>query len=473
MIFNSVEFILFFPIVYLLYLILDHKKQNLLLLVASYFFYGYWDWRFLGLILLSTLVDYVASNEIGKNKPATRKIAFWSSIIINLGILGFFKYYNFFINSLASLFSTVGISYSPYVFNIILPLGISFYTFQTMSYTIDVYRGTIKPVSDFFDFALFVSFFPQLVAGPIERATNLIPQVLLPRKITFNDMEEGAYLVLQGFFKKIFVADNMSFIVNPIFAKASPSGFEVLVGSAAFIIQIYGDFSGYSDIARGISRFMGFRLMQNFNLPLLSVNIIDLWARWHISFTTWLRDYVYYPLGGSRVSEARMHFNNILTFFISGLWHGANWTFVIWGVYNGILTSVYKKFFSRKPVDLKSKFRGKNYLAVVFTSISMFVTFMSFAISGIFFRSTTIGQALIFLQNILLNFGEVEGRLLEKVFRLIALLLGVEIYQYIKKDEYAVFKLNMVVRSIIYISMFYGVLILGNFNKNEFIYFVF
>ena len=469
MVFNSVDFILFFPIVYLVYINLVHKKQNLLLLAASYFFYGFWDYRFLGLIFISTVVDYYAALRISSATADDRKKYLYLSVMVNLGILGAFKYYNFFMDSAIHMLDQFSIHYTPAVLDVVLPLGISFYTFQTMSYTIDVYRGQVTAVKRFDDFALFVSYFPQLVAGPIERATNLLPQILHPRKISHEDLRKGGYLVLQGFFKKVFIADNLAYIIDPVFAKNDPTGMEIFVALCAFVFQIYGDFSGYSDIARGISRMMGVKLMKNFNLPLFSVNIIDLWKRWHISFTTWLRDYVYYPLGGSRVSSARFHFNNIVTFFISGLWHGANWTFVIWGVYNGVLTSLYRVFAPYLP-----RLQGDRPFLQGLSVLSRIVfTFLLFAFSGVFFRSQSLQQSVDLMVRLSGGIDFSETRLLEKFVRLVLFLLLIEFWQFRQKSEYALFELKTWQRTAVYIIMFYAILIMGNFDKNEFIYFVF
>ena len=360
MIFNSVDFILFFPVVYLLYIGFSHKKQNILLLIASYFFYGYWDYRFLSLLVLSTIIDYYASLGIEANRdnPTKKKYFLYISIFSNLGILGFFKYFNFFVKSAVSAFGAFGINMHEPTLNIILPLGISFYTFQTMSYTIDVYRGDLKPARNFLDFALFVTYFPQLVAGPIERATNLLPQITNERKITFENLKQGAFLVLFGFFKKVYIADNMATIVDPFFLSGDSlvtrTGAEAFLGATAFVFQIYGDFSGYSDIARGISKFLGIELIRNFNHPLFSQNINDFWRRWHISFMNWLRDYVYVPLGGKNDSEFRQHINSLIVFLLSGLWHGANWTFVLWGFFWGVVTSIYRIFRKITAPDRKS-----------------------------------------------------------------------------------------------------------------------
>lgn len=472
MIFNSIDFLLFFPAVYAVYLFSNRKTQNILLLVASYFFYGYWDYRYLSLLFISTVVDFTASLGIERNENniTKKKLYLTLSILCNLGILGFFKYYNFFITSATDFLSVLGLNANPVLLSFALPLGISFYTFQTMSYSIDVYRGQLKPTRNFLDFALFVSFFPQLVAGPIERATRLLPQVLGERKITMEMLQQGAFLVLLGFFKKIFVADNLSYIIDPVFASNSSNGFQILVATYAFMFQIYCDFSGYSDIARGIAKFMGFELMLNFRQPILSVNIIEVWKSWHISLTSWLRDYLYIPLGGNKVSEFRQHINNIIIFFASGLWHGAAWTYVFWGVYNGIVTSIHKVIHPYIPV-----LPGDNIkiIYIIKTTVKIIFTAALFGFSGMFFRCQSLEQITIFLHNIVFEFGQLDGEMFIKFVRFIFVLLLIEIHQYANKNEFSIFQLRTVTRVALYLVVFYSIIILGNFNKNEFIYFVF
>lgn len=472
MIFNSIDFLFFIPLVILIYWFSNHKLQNLFLLFASLFFYGFWDWRFLGLLILSSVVDYTAGIQIEKNfENAKRKKLFLIfSLVSNLGILGFFKYFNFFIENATQFFQIFGLHPSIQTLQIILPLGISFYTFQTLSYTIDVYRGELKPVLNFTDFALYVSFFPQLVAGPIERATRLLPQIQSARKWNFTQVQEGSFLILLGYFKKVFVADNIGDIVNSIYALDDPSGAKIFIALLAFFFQIYCDFSGYSDIARGLSKWMGFELMRNFNLPFFSVNVIDLWKRWHISLMSWFRDYVYIPLGGNKVSIARQHVNNIFIFFVSGLWHGASWTFIIWGVYNGLLTSIYRML---QPILPKLGGDDNPWIYWSKYTIKASFTFLLFVYSGIWFRGTSLEQGLHFTNNLFLHFGTWDQSLFMKVVRLVALLLIIEFSQFRKNDEFSIFRWKIGYRVLLYLSMFYAILIMGNFNKNEFIYFVF
>jgi alginate O-acetyltransferase complex protein AlgI len=472
MIFNSIDFLFFIPVVVLVYWISNHKIQNLFLLFASLFFYGFWDWRFLSLLILSSVIDYISALGIQKyeNNSSYKRMFLTFSLVSNLGILGFFKYFNFFIDNASRILGVFGLHSSVSTLEIILPLGISFYTFQTLSYTIDVYRGELKPVKNFTDFALYVSFFPQLVAGPIERATRLLPQIQSPRTWNFIQVQEGTFLILLGYFKKVFVADNIGEIVNQIYAMPDPSGSKIFIALIAFFFQIYCDFSGYSDIARGLSKWMGFELMRNFNLPVFSVNVIDLWKRWHISLMSWFRDYVYIPLGGNKVSLRKQHINNVFIFFISGLWHGASWTFIIWGVYNGLLTSFYRIVQPYLP-----KFGGDNIKWIYWSKYSLkaLFTFLLFIYSGIWFRGTSLEQGIHFTTNLFTEWGNWDQSLFMKVVRLLALLLLVEWSQFIKNDEFSIFKWKLGYRVVLYLFMFYAILIMGNFNKNEFIYFVF
>ena len=341
MFFNSIDFAIFLPIVFFLYWFVVNKNlklQNFLIVVASYLFYGWWDWRFLSLIVFSTLIDYSVGVRLSKEENISkRKILLWISIIVNLGFLGFFKYYNFFLDNFITAFSFFGTSINVQGLNIILPVGISFYTFQTLSYTIDVYKRKLEPTKDFIAFASFVSFFPQLVAGPIERATNLLPQFYKKRNFEYDKAVDGLRQILWGLFKKMVVADNSAKIANEIFNNSADySGSTLVLGAIFFTFQIYGDFSGYSDIAIGTSRLFGFNLKQNFAFPYFSRDIAEFWRRWHISLSTWFRDYLYIPLGGSRGGTWMKVRNTFIIFIVSGFWHGANWTFIVWGVLNAL-----------------------------------------------------------------------------------------------------------------------------------------
>ena len=338
MLFNSYPFWAFFLIVYIVYLKLPKNYQNIYLLIASYIFYGSWDWRFLSLIMISTMVDFWAGISIVKN-DIKRNVYLSISIITNLGILGIFKYFGFFSDQLSHFFTLMGVDYLFPTMNIILPIGISFYTFQTMSYTIDIYRGNMEPIDNLIDFALYVSFFPQLVAGPIERSYRLLPQIIQPRQFCKANISEGLYYIIYGLFLKIVIADNMAIISDSIFNQDPEDlvGVDVLFGSYAFAFQIYGDFSGYSFIAKGLAKCLGIDLMTNFKMPYLSIDPSDFWRRWHISLSSWLRDYLYIPLGGNKQGKLKTYRNLFITMLLGGLWHGANWTFIFWGMFHSIL----------------------------------------------------------------------------------------------------------------------------------------
>jgi len=409
MLFNSIEFLLFLPLVFVLYWFvfnINIKHQNLFILVSSYFFYGWWDYRFLSLIILSTIFDYVIGLNISsQSSKKNQKILLWCSVLFNLGVLGFFKYYNFFIESWIDLFSSIGYDIkSVWTLNIILPVGISFYTFQTMSYTIDIFKEKLSPTKDFVSFAAFVSFFPQLVAGPIERATNLLPQILNKRKFKYEQGVQGLKLIFWGLFKKIVIADTLAPIVNDIFENYQNFGAATLwLGAIYFSFQIYCDFSGYSDIAIGISKLFGFELMSNFKFPYFSRNIGEFWRRWHISLSTWFRDYLYIPLGGSKKGKWISLRNVLIIFLVSGFWHGANWTFIVWGLFHSILfipSFVFKT--SRKYVN--SVIAENSFMPSPKEFIQVGTTFILVTIGWVFFRSETIGDSFNYIINMTQNF---------------------------------------------------------------------
>jgi D-alanyl-lipoteichoic acid acyltransferase DltB (MBOAT superfamily) len=366
--------------------------------VASYFFYGWWDWRFLSLLVLSTALDYGFGLKIHEQgDKGKRKAWLVASVCANLGILGFFKYFNFFAGSLETAMHALGWQVDTVTLRIVLPVGISFYTFQSMSYTIDVYRRDLEPVRRFWDYALYVSFFPQLVAGPIERATHLLPQVVKPRTIVPREAARGAALIGWGLFKKVIVADSMARIVNQVFGQEDPANSALVwVALYAFAIQIYGDFSGYSDIARGLGKIMGFDIMRNFNLPYFAENPQDFWRRWHISLSTWLRDYLYIPLGGSRKGRLRTYVNLLVTMVLGGLWHGASWHFVVWGLYHGILLAAHRagQEFLGWGVRVSRTFWGLLARAVSITAMFHLVCF-----GWILFRADSMAQVGIFLKS--------------------------------------------------------------------------
>ncbi len=401
MLFNSIDFLVFLPIVFLLYWKVFQKNlrlQNALILVSSYIFYGWWDWRFLSLILFSTIVDFFIGKFIFKSESnKKRKILLITSLLVNLGLLGVFKYYNFFIENFVQAFSFFGRSISFSSLKIILPVGISFYTFQTLSYTIDIYKKKIKPSYNFLSFASFVSFFPQLVAGPIERASQLLPQFSKSRNFDYSKSVDGLRQILWGFFKKIVIADTCATYANLIFNNYQEyTGLSLFLGAIFFAFQIYGDFSGYSDIAIGTSRLFGFNLMQNFNFPYFSRDIAEFWRRWHISLSTWFRDYVYIPLGGSRGSNYNKIRNVFIIFLVSGFWHGANWTFIAWGAINAIyflpLLILKKNRIHTNSISLNKIFPNLNELYQILR------TFFLVVIAWVFFRSDSIFKALEFIQ---------------------------------------------------------------------------
>lgn len=396
MLFNSIEFVLFFPIVLILcwgiFNRVSLNVRNLFLLTASYIFYGWWDYRFLGLIVLSSIADFLLGKYIFQAKTQQlRRLLLIVSLCLNLGVLFFFKYYGFFASELADLFQQWGYTIHSTTLNIILPVGISFYTFQTLSYTIDIYRRQLEPTKDALAFLTFISFFPQLVAGPIERARHLLPQFSTLKKFDYSMAANGFRQILWGFFAKIVVADSIAPITDTIFTNHETLGAGTLVlGAILFSIQIFGDFAGYSNIAIGTASILGFDLMQNFNMPYFSRNIREFWTRWHISLSTWFRDYVYIPLGGNRCSKTRNSINIMATFIISGLWHGANWTFIVWGLIHGLLYLITKPF---SPKENSDKLSLKQWPAITGTFLLVCAAF-------VFFRADNIHQAFSFFSRI-------------------------------------------------------------------------
>lgn len=404
MLFNSIDFAIFLPIVFVLFFFVTHKSlklQNLLIVASSYLFYGWWDWRFLSLILFSTIVDFVVGQQLrNEENQFKRKTLLWTSILVNLGFLGFFKYYNFFLDNFVSAFSFFGQNIQSNSLNIILPVGISFYTFQTLSYSIDVYKRKLEPTKDFIAFSAFVSFFPQLVAGPIERATHLLPQFYKKRTFDYSKAVDGMRQILWGLFKKVVIADNCAEYANQIFNNsADMNGSTLVLGAIFFTFQIYGDFSGYSDIAIGTSRIFGFNLMQNFNFPYFSRDIAEFWRRWHISLSTWFRDYLYIPLGGSRGATWLKIRNTFIIFIVSGFWHGANWTFIVWGALNAIYF-LPLLLTNNNRNNLETVAQGKFFPSLKELS-SILLTFGLTVFAWIFFRAENMGHAINYISEIL------------------------------------------------------------------------
>jgi len=481
MLFNSIDFAIFLPIVFLLYWFVANKNlklQNFLIVVASYLFYAWWDWRFLSLILFSTLIDYSVGIKLSKeDNISKRKILLWISILVNLGFLGFFKYYNFFLDNFVSAFSFFGTPINAQGLNIILPVGISFYTFQTLSYTIDVYKRKLEPTKDFIAFTAFVSFFPQLVAGPIERATNLLPQFYKKRTFEYNKAVDGLRQILWGLFKKIVIADNSAQIANEIFNNSADyNGSTLVLGALFFTFQIYGDFSGYSDIAIGTSRLFGFNLKQNFAFPYFSRDIAEFWRRWHISLSTWFRDYLYIPLGGSRGGTWMKVRNTFVIFIVSGFWHGASWTFIVWGALNAL-------YFL--PLLLLKKNRANTNTVAeekTFPSIKelfqMGITFSLTVFAWIFFRAENIEHAYSYISTIvsksLFSIPQSTDMGVKRTFLIIMFFVIIEWLG--RNEQFAIAKLGLewkrAIRYLMYLSIILALFWFGG-DKQQFIYFQF
>lgn len=468
MLFTSIEFFVFLPIVFALYWLLRRQLrwQNLLVVAASYLFYGWWDWRFLLLIAFTSACSYASGLLIGSNR--WHKTALWGNIILNLAILGLFKYYDFFAVELANL---LGCSGDSVMLNLILPVGISFYTFQALSYSIDVYRGKLEPTRDVVAFFAYVSFFPQLVAGPIERATNLLPQFQRQRQFDYAMAVDGIRQMLWGFFKKVVVADNCATFVDDIWGDfAGQSSINMAVAAALFSIQIYCDFSGYSDIAIGCAKLFGIKLMRNFNVPYFSRDIAEFWRRWHISLTTWFRDYVYIPLGGSRVAKWKVVRNTFIIFLVSGLWHGANWTFILWGAFHALLfLPLILMGKNRKYTDIVAADR---WLPSIKELGQMLLTFVLAALGWILFRSQSIGEAIDFYTSLFTG-GLSGANLPMRTIVFVAIMLLVEWFQ--RKREHGLDMSGVrsgVIRYVFYVCVLALIFVFGVFNET-FIYFQF
>ncbi|MFB9054894.1 MBOAT family O-acyltransferase [Formosa undariae] len=482
MLFNSIDFAVFLPIVFILYWFVCNTKlgvQNILIVLASYFFYAWWDWRFLSLIFFSTTVDYCIGLALSKQEDIfKRKVWLWTSVCINLGLLGVFKYYNFFLENFIQAFSLFGGDLRYNALNIILPVGISFYTFQTLSYTIDIYRKQLEPTKNFVSFMAFVSFFPQLVAGPIERARDLLPQFEVRRKFDFDKVVDGLKQVLWGLFKKMVIADNCAIFVDEFFGNHEAySGSTLLIGAFFFTIQIYCDFSGYSDIAIGVSRLFGFNLSKNFAFPYFSRNIGEFWRRWHISLTTWFRDYFYIPIGGSRGSKLFQIRNTILIFLVIGLWHGAAWKFIVYGLINA-LHFLPLIIWGRKNTD-KKEVESHGLLPSSSELFGILKTFTFLVLVRVFFRADDLQTAVSYLTEI---FSTSLFSIPEFVNRTGAIIvfLGIIIFMSIewlgKTHEYAIEKLGLTWKRQ-YRWGFYYILVFCIFyfyaKPQQFIYFQF
>ncbi|MBI5788215.1 MAG: MBOAT family protein [Candidatus Schekmanbacteria bacterium] len=479
MLFNSWTFWIFFAVVLPIYWLLPHRPQTIFLLIASYFFYAWWDWRFLPIIAISTLMDYTLGHVIYSTPIGSqRKFYVCISVIVNLALLGVFKYYNFFSREFSVLLTAIGIPVSLPVLNVILPVGISFYTFQSMSYVLDIARGVTKPAKNLWNFALYVAFFPHLVAGPIMRSgtkehdplgRGLLKQLEVPRIFRSNDFQEGLYHILLGLFKKIVIGDNLASLVNYTFSSGRNdlTGLECLVGIYAFAWQIYADFSGYSSIAQGLAKWMGVDLMLNFRTPYLAINPSDFWRRWHISLSTWLRDYLYIPLGGSRQGEAQTYQNLLTTMIIGGLWHGANWTFLLWGAFHGFLLCAYRLVGARKMPHTNLGFLSKMWRVVL--------TFHLICFGWLLFRAENMTQVMLFVKLIATNH-TITPLVISILWLMVFYVLPLFIYEW-----WADSRNNLIVlltehwgfRSVVYSYFIIMLILFPPATAHEFIYFQF
>lgn len=477
MLFNSMSFALFLPLVFVLYWLIGPKRfkvQNAFMIVASYVFYGWWDWRFLFLIVISSLVDFILGLRIFQSEsPVRRKTLLILSLLVNLGILGFFKYFNFFIDSFADLMGTFGLQANLPSLRIILPVGISFYTFQTLSYTLDIYRRKLEPTKDPVAFFAFVSFFPQLVAGPIERAKDLLPQFYGPRTFDRGKAQDGLRQMLWGFAKKMIVADTMAPHVKEIFDNAgSLDGLTLLMGAFFFAMQIYCDFSGYSDIAIGASRLFGFQLSRNFAYPYFSRDIGEFWRRWHISLSSWFRDYVYIPMGGSFVTKGRQMLNILITFTVSGLWHGANWTFVVWGALNGLY--YFPIMLNNQQGRFKDVIAADRTFPPINEVFQMLVTFMITLLAWVFFRASSISSAGEYIfQAFRSPWQNMDYSQYSAVLPFAFAPLVVEWFRRTKQHGLDIANIPQPFRWVIYLLVLTSILLFGKFGSQEFIYFQF
>jgi D-alanyl-lipoteichoic acid acyltransferase DltB (MBOAT superfamily) len=479
MLFNSLSFLIFLPIVFILYWYVINKnlkQQNLLILLVSYYFYSCWDTRFLLLLIFSTFLDFFTGLKMKESSSPTKKKSwFWLSIVINLGFLGIFKYFNFFADSFSEALSKIGIHADPVTLNIILPVGISFYTFHGLSYVIDIYKDKIQAERNFVDYAVFVSFFPLLVAGPIERATHLLPQIKKERTFKYDKAVDGMRQILWGFFKKVVIADNCAEYANEIFNNYQDHSSSTLVmGAFFFTIQIYCDFSGYSDIALGTARLFGIELLRNFAYPYFSRDIAEFWRRWHISLSSWFRDYIYIPLGGSKVSILKKIRNTFIIFLLSGFWHGANWTFIIWGALNAIYF-LPLLLFDKNRSNIETVANGR-LLPTMKEFSGMLITFMLTVFAWIFFRAKSVNDAFQYINQIFENdIFTIPTIIGKSLLIVIALFFTVEWFG--REKPHPLMMIDRIklkpIRWSVYFIILLGIIILGSFNNTEFIYFAF
>jgi alginate O-acetyltransferase complex protein AlgI len=480
MLFNSYEFLIFFPTIVALYFATPYKWRWLLLLGASYYFYMCWKPEYIVLIVISTLIDYGAARQISSTTaPAKRKMYLMFSLLSNLGLLFSFKYLNFFNESLRTVFNQLNLFYGVPAFDLLLPVGISFYTFQTLSYTIDVYRGTIEPERHLGKFALYVTFFPQLVAGPIERSSNLLPQLQSLRyKFDAGRLTDGLRLMLWGFFKKVVIADRLAASVNLVYNNPGEYyGLQVVLATIFFAFQIFCDFSGYSDIAIGAAKIFGVNLMKNFDKPYSAQSISEFWKRWHISLSTWFKDYVYIPLGGNRTIKWRWYYNLFITFLISGLWHGANWTFVIWGALHGfyLLFAIISRPYKEALIGLI----GLNKRPLALKALQIIPTFALVNLGWLFFRANSLADAMLLLKNMFVFaplaslFDFITPGALAINLMLITIL---ELAHYLEKDKPFMLSLKSkpaLIRWPAYVAVTLAILYLSTAAGQQFIYFQF
>jgi len=472
MLFNSWEFALFFTAVVCCYYVLRFRAQNVFLLAASYLFYGWWDWRFLGLLLISTVVDFTVSSMMAGQTARRRKLLLLISLCTNLGILGFFKYFNFFSDSLLNVFNQLGLTADWPTLHIILPVGISFYTFQTMAYTIDVYRNKLEPTHDPITFALYVAFFPQLVAGPIERAQRLLPQLSTPRRVSAEQVGSGSLLILIGLTRKIAIADVVASEVTNAFAHPEAmTSAQLMRGLLLFSLQIYSDFAGYSDIARGTSRLLGIDLMENFRQPYFATNITEFWRRWHISLSTWLRDYLYIPLGGNRGTRLLLYRNLFLTMLLGGLWHGAAWTFVVWGAIHGVAL-VAHKILGGSRIDRTARPSAsptRLLRQVAGWMVTMFLVVLAWA----FFRAPDATTALEYITHMLSFDGGLSPRELTLPIGVLSLTMLIDIPQLLQKSQTPFLVWPWPLRGLVYAGLVLTIVLFRSGDEVPFIYFQF